>query len=527
MKKAVALIILIGVVLSGCGIDGNINDKMKSPSYQNKDNTIKDGGNKPSEEQKNQAESEKIFENYLKFIDSGKKPFELIAYIDAEIDRATADRAGEMILALEEVQYVFLDYYQQKFFGNPVEVKTYGNVQNDINKAAQEGLGSDIVGRVGNENLKSLLKEVFNSGYKLESKEGSIYPILDYSYLKKFNPYVSKEVADYIDIMAMESDKSAANDGAVVIPRNELLERLLKLDKYMAEYKDFEKNANVRNLYYKYMQMFLIGLNNTPAYDYNSKVYKDEVIKSFKELLDNNIGTKTAEIVKEYQDIIQKSGNTFSEEAKEYTSKMFSENIYSYFSQNVNNYKYINNALAVLLPEKSGYRWLYNGFAEYGHEMTLEEIKNEEDKVIYKIKGKVADMSDGESGRGKEYFNIYLEYTINNAAIMQTKNEKMMMDSDFDSLELIKAPLIKGNRWNQESTDKSGNTRFLNCEITDINEVGNTRIYTVEYRDQDSSYYEKRMIEEGVGVVSFSKLFTSGDDSFEIGYSLYKDASGY
>lgn len=531
MKKVIVLTILIGVVLSGCGVDGNINDKMKSPSYQKKDpaleNTIKEGGEELSKGQNNQSESERVYGNFMKMVDSGKKPFELIAYIDGEIEKVTVDRADEMILALEEVQYIFEDYYQQMFFGNNADVKTYVNVQSDIYEAAQEGMDFSIVGRVSNGTLKSLLIEVFNSGYKLESKEGTVYSILDYAYLKKYSRFISQEVADYIDAMAMESDKYAASDGAVVIPWKELSERLLKLDKYMKTYKNFEKNANIRNLYYKYMQMFLIGLNNTPAYDYATKVYKDEVIKSFKDLTDNNKGTKSAEIVKEYQDIIQKSGNTFSREAQEYTSKMFSENIYSSSKQNVNNYKYINNALAALLPEKPGYRWLYNGFAEYGHEMTLEEVEKENDIIKYRIKGEVADMSDGESGRGKEHFKIDLEYTINNAAIMQTKSEKIMMDSDFDSLELIKAPLIKGNKWGQELTDKSGNARYLNCEITDIKEVGNARIYTVEYRDQDSSYYEKRMIEEGVGVVSFNKLFKSENDSFEIGYSLYKDASGY
>lgn len=74
--------------------------------------------------------------------------------------------------------------------------------------------------------------------------------------------------------------------------------------------------------------------------------------------------------------------------------------------------------------------------------------------------------------------------------------------------------------------DKSGEYRYLNCEITDINEVAGSKVYTVEYRE-DNGYYEIRMIEEGIGVVSFAKLWQTDDGDFEIGYSLSKEYSGY
>ena len=74
--------------------------------------------------------------------------------------------------------------------------------------------------------------------------------------------------------------------------------------------------------------------------------------------------------------------------------------------------------------------------------------------------------------------------------------------------------------------DKDGNDRYLNCEIIQIDEVGGSKVYTVEYRDQDSDYYEIRMIEEEVGRI-LHKLWKTEDDAFEIGYSLYKEMSGY
>ena len=143
--------------------------------------------------------------------------------------------------------------------------------------------------------------------------------------------------------------------------------------------------------------------------------------------------------------------------------------------------------------------------------MELNDIVTDRGVVKYFITGDVGDPSDGESRLSPEHFNIDIVYSIEGGALIQRKNEKRMMDSEFDNLELIRAPLMKGNKWGQGVVDKSGEYRYINCEITDINEVAGAKVYTVEYRE-DSGYYEIRMIEEGVGVVSFTEKLRQSDD---------------
>ena len=52
------------------------------------------------------------------------------------------------------------------------------------------------------------------------------------------------------------------------------------------------------------------------------------------------------------------------------------------------------------------YRWLYHGFAEYSHEMKLNDIVTDKGVVKYFIIGDVGDPSDGESRLSPEHFNI-------------------------------------------------------------------------------------------------------------------------
>ncbi|HHU63301.1 MAG TPA: hypothetical protein GXZ32_03710 [Clostridiales bacterium] len=175
--------------------------------------------------------------------------------------------------------------------------------------------------------------------------------------------------------------------------------------------------------------------------------------------------------------------------------------------------------LAKLLPDTVGFKWIYNGFAEYGHTMVLNEIYNDNNKRIYNITGEVADMSDGES---QADFSLQIQYIIDGDTLYQVKTEKMMMDSISDNIQLLKAPLKKNVLWIQKVKDKEGRDVELECEITNIEEIDGLKQYTVVYRDKNSEYYEKRRIKEGVGVVFFEKLYINGEDSFEIGYSIFE-----
>lgn len=183
-----------------------------------------------------------------------------------------------------------------------------------------------------------------------------------------------------------------------------------------------------------------------------------------------------------------------------------------------------NMALRKLLPEKEGFRWVYNGFAEYGHQMDLERIVEKDGQITYYITGEVADMSGGASDRD---FSLSVEYVIKDGILTQKKKEELMMDSISDKLQLLKTPLQKNAKWKQTVIDKDGNKHDLDCSIEDITGINGVKEYTVLYQDNQSDYFEKRRIREGIGVVSLEKMFTTGEESFIAGYALYEEASGY
>lgn len=184
-----------------------------------------------------------------------------------------------------------------------------------------------------------------------------------------------------------------------------------------------------------------------------------------------------------------------------------------------------NLQLQTLLPPKEGFVWLYHGFAEYGHLMTLNSIEKKENIHTYNIDGEVFDPSGGEA-KNRD-FSLKLSYVIENEQLTQIKKETAMMDSQYDQLILIKTPLIKGTNWTQSVVSKDNKSTTLNCSIEDIQNVNGVNIYTVIYNDKNSKYYEKRQLKDGVGTISFEKLYITEEEDFPITYHLYEEASGY
>jgi hypothetical protein len=176
-----------------------------------------------------------------------------------------------------------------------------------------------------------------------------------------------------------------------------------------------------------------------------------------------------------------------------------------------------------LLPKETGHKWIYNGFAEYSHEMTLDSITEDTEtgNIVYNINGMVEDLSNGESDRD---YSMSIRYIIGEFTITQELSGDMVMDNTFDSIQLVKLPLESGNSWEQEVINKNdGSIVNLRCTIEEVTKNDDKKVYTILYQDTDSEYYEKRIITEGLGVTSFEKLYTTGDDEpFLIRYSLFE-----
>ncbi len=195
---------------------------------------------------------------------------------------------------------------------------------------------------------------------------------------------------------------------------------------------------------------------------------------------------------------------------------------YTLYENNSGNIEVImNQELATLMPENEGFEWIYSGFVEYGHQMSLLGIIDDNSLITYIIEGEVYDPSVGEATGD---YSVNIEYYISNGELRQSINAERLMESEYQDLILIRYPLEIGNSWEQTLYDLNNNQYVFESEIYDITTENNQEIYHVRYEDVNSDYYELREFQLSKGMVAFSMLYEFDNDSVEVGYRLYEMA---
>ncbi|MFP4456907.1 MAG: hypothetical protein ACLFPS_04540 [Clostridia bacterium] len=179
-----------------------------------------------------------------------------------------------------------------------------------------------------------------------------------------------------------------------------------------------------------------------------------------------------------------------------------------------------NQQLAEMLPNEEGFEWIYNGFAEYGHTMTLDSISGDDEYKEYIIGGTVYDASGGEA---EGDYSLEVKYEIEKGELRQYTDAERMMDPSYQGLILLKSPLTIENSWEQ-TVELDGEEITLDCHIAEERETDQGIEYIVMYEDIESDYYEIRKFREGYGLVSFEKLYQDGEEDFEISYHLYESS---
>ena len=72
--------------------------------------------------------------------------------------------------------------------------------------------------------------------------------------------------------------------------------------------------------YYNYLMFYYIGMNNTPAFDYETNKFNDKVLASYNKMISNPENQRffTMELISKYLDVIALNNNTINENVRKY-----------------------------------------------------------------------------------------------------------------------------------------------------------------------------------------------------------------
>lgn len=158
------------------------------------------------------------------------------------------------------------------------------------------------------------------AGFKFISVEGNEQPVIDYHFIDAYSGKISQEMTDFTEFMALNSDRPWAMDGGLVIPLQDLADRIALGEKFIAGYPESDLGGQVQTQYRYYLISLLGGLDNTPLVDYDTNKVDSDFITAFEYFQETYPDLKTTDTVESFYEELKADGfaapYTYSDQAK-------------------------------------------------------------------------------------------------------------------------------------------------------------------------------------------------------------------
>lgn len=257
------------------------------------------------------SHAEAVYRAALPLLSSGRLPA-AIAYMNANLYAVTPYQATVLTLRLENLHRALLPSWETKFSSSDVQRKLTSVYKAGVSMAK-------LADSTENAALRALLRSAGESGYKLETAEGSFFPVIDYAAYRKYKLYVTDDIRDYISIMATESDLPPSKDNGLVISWGDVAARALTQELFIQTYPRSNRVSAVKSLYAMYTANTFYGQNNTPLFHYDNLEMDLEAQKAYSALLSKNSSRSTfLQKLDGFMKLMKKNGYLLDDEAKEY-----------------------------------------------------------------------------------------------------------------------------------------------------------------------------------------------------------------
>jgi hypothetical protein len=258
-----------------------------------------------------QSDTEKkIMEEFNKLVEQGAKTENVVSFMDNNISKVSKNNASNIIVKFEEIQKKNIKDLEGKIFNE--------DVQRKFIEMHKPGVDINRVENIKDVELKELVSEVKDRGFKIETAEGMYFPVIDYEFYKKYGKYATIDIKDYIDVLAVESNNPPAKDAALIIGWDEIIKRGIMQEKFMDQSPDSKRIDDVKQLYKKYMTFALFGLNNTPLFDYDSKIINLEAKAAYLEAIKENNNSNMIKTIRDFMNLLEKNNYKLTSEVENF-----------------------------------------------------------------------------------------------------------------------------------------------------------------------------------------------------------------
>jgi hypothetical protein len=170
--------------------------------------------------------------------------------------------------------------------------------------------------------LKATIEDLMARGYKLRTGEGTYWAIIDYSIYLEFIDYINEDIAAYISFMAKESALAATSDAALMIPVEEIYTRARLAEDFINLYPSSSSYDLMHEFYESYIYFYYYGVDNTPAFTFDTQILKDEFKDSYEQAKEDEQISTLADKTADYLVILENNSYTLTDDVIQYRNNI-------------------------------------------------------------------------------------------------------------------------------------------------------------------------------------------------------------
>ena len=168
------------------------------------------------------------------------------------------------------------------------------------------------VDAIEDDEIKALVLEAKDQGYYLASAEGMLFYLVDFTEFAKNRDYNTEPMRDLLITLAIDTLDPMASDGGFIVDGDIIAARTYGMSKMLEGYEGtlYEKYMAIR--FKDHMSMLLIGIDNSPTYNYEDQRLREDNLRIFKEIqtLEDNY---MAELVTEFMELVSSNDDILDE----------------------------------------------------------------------------------------------------------------------------------------------------------------------------------------------------------------------
>jgi len=165
----------------------------------------------------------------------------------------------------------------------------------------------------------SLARRLNERGIWVYLAEGDAYvAVSEPTLFRRLGRFLTEPMREYQRILMDEQAWPTADDASLMISWDKLGERLASTDRFLAAHPGAVARDGVKGLYDRYLSLYLLGTDNTKAFDRRTRVLEFDVHRSYERYVVDHGSTTSGKVVRDYLDLLRRNQFRYGDHARKY-----------------------------------------------------------------------------------------------------------------------------------------------------------------------------------------------------------------